>query len=67
PEAESFCLAELEPQHCLKEMQFYLKLNENFSLDRFNRILQQHEFVAGKTFLFGEIKGMVRGFIDLIV
>lgn len=59
-------LARIAPQSCLKEMQFYLKLGTNFSVSRFNRILQQHRFGNGKAFLFDDIQGMVRGFIDLV-
>ena len=59
-------LACLPPHSCLKEMQFYLKLGVDFSVARFNRILQQHRFGSGKAFLFDDIQGMVRGFIDLV-
>lgn len=60
------CLAQLSKQDCLLEMPFYLNIKANFSERQFNQLLQQYHPLAREKFHIGEIKGMVRGFIDLI-
>ncbi|MCK3657203.1 hypothetical protein A4G18_00325 [Pasteurellaceae bacterium Pebbles2] len=60
------CFADLAPQNCLKEMQFYFNLHRSFKVDEFNQILQQHHHLAGEALLFDDVQGMMRGFIDLV-
>lgn len=65
----TFCLSDLAMKDCLKELEFYLKLDNTFDVVRFNHLLQKYH-------LFSEplqldvvregIKGMLRGFIDLV-
>lgn len=59
-------LRQLSPATCLKELQFYLKINDTFSVEKFNRTLQQFHRFEGVEFAFEQIKGVLRGFIDLV-
>ncbi|MBN6067667.1 exodeoxyribonuclease V subunit beta [Aggregatibacter actinomycetemcomitans] len=59
-------LVNLTRQHCVKEMQFYLKLNQTFDVTVFNQALQQHHHLPSEPLQFEAIKGMLRGFMDLV-
>lgn len=59
-------LTEVNPQNCLKEMQFYLNLNRTFDVKAFNRLLQQYHPSYRQPYLLDQIQGMLRGFIDLV-
>lgn len=59
-------LNNLSRQQCVKEMQFYLKLNRAFDVTAFNRALQKHHHLPSETLQFDAIKGMLRGFMDLV-
>ena len=59
-------LNNLSRQQCVKEMQFYLKLNRVFDVSAFNRALQKHHRLPSEALQFDAIKGMLRGFIDLV-
>ncbi|MGQ0286263.1 exodeoxyribonuclease V subunit beta [Pasteurellaceae bacterium 22721_9_1] len=59
-------LAQLQPKHCLKEMQFYFNLHRTFKAETFNRILKQHHKLASQPLNIDDIQGMLRGFIDLV-
>ncbi|WP_454901023.1 exodeoxyribonuclease V subunit beta [Aggregatibacter sp.] len=59
-------LNNLSRQQCVKEMQFYLKLNRAFDVAAFNRVLQKHHHLPSETLQFDAIKGMLRGFMDLV-
>ena len=59
-------LNNLSRQQCVKEMQFYLKLNRVFDVSAFNRALQKHHHLPSETLQFDAIKGMLRGFMDLV-
>ena len=59
-------LNNLSRQQCVKEMQFYLKLNRAFDVTVFNRALQKHHHLPSETLQFDAIKGMLRGFMDLV-
>lgn len=63
---ESLSLAQIQPQDCLKEMQFYLKLSKNFDAAGFNRALSQYHPYPSQALIFERLKGMLRGFIDLV-
>ena len=65
PTDEQLTLKQIAPQYCLKEMQFYLKLSSEFSVQRFNRILRKYGLGTENGFLWDDIQGMIRGFIDL--
>ncbi|WP_075321071.1 exodeoxyribonuclease V subunit beta [Histophilus somni] len=62
-----FTLGNIKSQDCLKEMQFYLKLNQSFNENVFNRLLSKYHHLPSSPILMDRIKGMVRGFIDLVV
>ncbi|MBN6070655.1 exodeoxyribonuclease V subunit beta [Aggregatibacter actinomycetemcomitans] len=62
----SLQLANLARQYCVKEMPFYLKLNRTFDVAAFNRVLQQHHHLPSEPLQFEAIKGMLRGFMDLV-
>ena len=47
-------------------MQFYLKLNRVFDVSAFNRALQKHHRLPSEALQFDAIKGMLRGFMDLV-
>ena len=59
-------LNNLSRHQCVKEMQFYLKLNRAFDVTAFNRALQKHHHLPSETLQFEAIKGMLRGFMDLV-
>ena len=59
-------LNNLSRQQCVKEMQFYLKLNRVFDVSAFNRALQKHHHLPSEALQFDAIKGMLRGFMDLV-
>ena len=59
-------LNNLSRQQCVKEMQFYLKLNRVFDVSAFNRALQKHHRLPSEALQFDAIKGMLRGFMDLV-
>lgn len=63
---ERLCLAQLSPAKCLKELQFYLKVKSGFSVEKFNRTLAQYHRFTETYYSFDHIKGMLRGFIDLV-
>ncbi|GEK10177.1 exodeoxyribonuclease V subunit beta [Pseudoalteromonas peptidolytica] len=57
-------LAQLKPEHCIVEMEFYLPLKP-LSAMKLNKILS--DITGQKSFLnFDDVKGMLKGFIDLI-
>lgn len=63
---ESLNLAQIQQQDCLKEMQFYLKLNKAFDATAFNRALQNYHPHSSQNLIFERLQGMLRGFIDLV-
>ncbi|MFZ7306850.1 exodeoxyribonuclease V subunit beta [Avibacterium avium] len=63
---ESLTLAQIQQQDCLKEMQFYLKLNKAFDATAFNRALQDYHPYSSQNLIFERLQGMLRGFIDLV-
>ncbi|MFZ7163934.1 exodeoxyribonuclease V subunit beta [Avibacterium avium] len=63
---ESLTLAQIQQQDCLKEMQFYLKLNKAFDATAFNRALQNYHPYSSQNLIFERLQGMLRGFIDLV-
>ncbi|MEJ6476443.1 exodeoxyribonuclease V subunit beta [Pseudoalteromonas piscicida] len=57
-------LSQLKPEHCIVEMEFYLPLKP-LSAVKLNKILS--DITGQKSFLnFDDVKGMLKGFIDLI-
>lgn len=62
----SLCLAQLAPEDCLHELQFYLKLGQAFDTKSFNTALKNHHKLEFKALNVKEFKGMLRGFIDLV-
>ncbi|AKD37363.1 exodeoxyribonuclease V subunit beta [Pasteurella multocida subsp. multocida OH4807] len=62
-------LSDLSTSNCLKELAFYLRLDNVLSAQKFNQLLQQHDFLS-EQLQFPSIKhditGMMRGFIDLV-
>ena len=66
PLGQGFCLADLAPQDCLKELQFYLKINRTFDVKAFNQALRDFHPLFEQPYLFDEIQGMLRGFVDLV-
>ncbi|WP_101775125.1 exodeoxyribonuclease V subunit beta [Pasteurella oralis] len=66
---ENLKLADLAPQDCLKEMEFYLQLAQQFQSNKFNQLLQKYQVVSTPLQLQDlkqSITGMLRGFIDLV-
>ncbi|MFZ7199499.1 exodeoxyribonuclease V subunit beta [Avibacterium avium] len=63
---ENLTLAQIQQQDCLKEMQFYLKLNKAFDATAFNRALQDYHPHSSQNLIFERLQGMLRGFIDLV-
>ncbi|QLB13914.1 exodeoxyribonuclease V subunit beta [Bisgaardia hudsonensis] len=61
-----FCFADLLEKYCLKELQFYLKIRDHFDVSTFNRLLKQYHHLPSDILMIDEIKGMLRGFIDLV-
>ncbi|OOF58896.1 exodeoxyribonuclease V subunit beta [Rodentibacter myodis] len=59
-------LAELAKVDCIKEMPFYLSIREYFDVNVFNHALQTHHHFPAEMLQFEEIRGMVRGTIDLV-
>lgn len=61
-----FCLGDLSPQDCLKEWQFFLKFHRTFDVKAFNHALREFHPLFEQPYLFDEIQGMLRGFVDLV-
>lgn len=61
-----FCLGDLPPQDCLKEWQFFLKFHRTFDVKAFNQALRDYHPLFEQPYLFDEIQGMLRGFVDLV-
>ena len=59
-------LADLANKDCIKEMPFYLAIREHFDVEAFNRGLKAHHHLLSEPLQFEQIKGMVRGSIDLV-
>lgn len=59
-------LANLANKDCIKEMPFYLAIREYFDVEAFNRALKAHHHLPSEPLQFEQIKGMVRGSIDLV-
>ncbi|ABR74546.1 exodeoxyribonuclease V subunit beta [Actinobacillus succinogenes] len=66
PLSAGFKLTDIRPQHCLKEMQFYLNLDRTFDVKAFNLLLRQYHPLYQQPYLLDDIRGMLRGFIDLV-
>ena len=62
PAHPDLCLAKLSPQNTLVEMEFYLPLSELKDTE-LNALLQQFGYES--TLKFDDLKGMLKGFIDL--
>lgn len=69
---EAVCLAHLSTADCLKELEFYLQLKQDFNVEAFNQILAEEYPQAEPLQLDREgqpsakMKGLLRGFIDLV-
>ena len=59
-------LADLANKDCIKEMPFYLAIQEHFDVEAFNRALKAHHHLPSEPLQFEQIQGMVRGSIDLV-
>ena len=59
-------LADLANKDCIKEMPFYLAIREHFDVEAFNRTLKAHHHLLSEPLQFEQIRGMVRGSIDLV-
>lgn len=66
PLGGGFCLGDLSPQDCLKEWQFFLKFHRTFDVKAFNQALREFHPLFEQPYLFDEIQGMLRGFVDLV-
>ncbi|MGC7589860.1 exodeoxyribonuclease V subunit beta [Bisgaard Taxon 46] len=67
--SNEFCLSDLASKDCLKELEFYLKLENTFDVARFNHLLKKYHLLSQPLQLDvvrEGIKGMLRGFIDLV-
>src|SRR5699024_5523348 len=69
PLPEMGCLANVASADKLTEMQFYLKLGNLFNQQQFNQILSQYHplYDQQHPVQIEEIKGVIRGFVDLVV
>ncbi len=61
--ADSFILAGLKEEHCVKEMEFYLHL-EHFNISHINTIL--HNEPAVRLLAEKQLQGYMTGFVDLV-
>ncbi|OOF83172.1 exodeoxyribonuclease V subunit beta [Rodentibacter ratti] len=59
-------LIELAKSDSIKEMSFYLSIQENFDVKGFNQALQAHHHLPSERLQFEDIQGMIRGTIDLV-
>ncbi|EIJ71454.1 exodeoxyribonuclease V subunit beta [Pasteurella bettyae] len=64
-QANSFSLSNLNLKDCVKEMQFYLKIENTLDVKAFNQIIAQYHSIQSEYYEFEQIKGMLKGFIDL--
>ncbi len=64
--SQPLTLANIDSRTCIKEMPFYLKLSRDFDAAAFNRALMQYHHLPYQPLIFKRIKGMLRGFIDLV-
>ncbi|WP_373099969.1 MULTISPECIES: exodeoxyribonuclease V subunit beta [Pasteurellaceae] len=65
-EGQALNLAKIDRRERVKEMPFYLKLTHDFNVGAFNRALKQYHHLPYQPLIFNRIKGMLRGFIDLV-
>ncbi|OOS05807.1 exodeoxyribonuclease V subunit beta [[Haemophilus] felis] len=75
-QGENVCLSNLKGQDCLKELGFYLQMKTDFDVAKFNQLLAQYYPEAEPLQLDypnkynsqvkGQIKGLLRGFVDLV-
>lgn len=59
-------LANLAEKDCIKEMPFYLAIQDHFDVAAFNLALKTHHSLLGEPLQFDQIQGMIRGSIDLV-
>ncbi|OOF69765.1 exodeoxyribonuclease V subunit beta [Rodentibacter caecimuris] len=59
-------LAKLAPKDCIKEMPFYLSIRNYFNIKDFNEALKTYHHLPTMPLQISDMKGMVRGIIDLV-
>ncbi|MDO4429881.1 MAG: exodeoxyribonuclease V subunit beta [Lonepinella koalarum] len=64
--SEGITLKQIYNHQLLKELQFYLKVKPDFSVKKFNDILQKDAYFKESSFSFEQLQGMLQGFIDLV-
>lgn len=67
PLVDNLRLSQLDAQDMLREMQFYLSIQQTFSLAQFNRLLAEYHPLYQSPWQFKQLQGMVRGFVDLVI
>lgn len=59
-------LATLPSEDCIKEMPFYLAIQDHFNVSGFNQALSAYHHLPSESLQFEDIQGMLRGTIDLV-
>ncbi|MBF0751106.1 MULTISPECIES: exodeoxyribonuclease V subunit beta [unclassified Pasteurella] len=59
-------LIDLAKSDYIKEMSFYLSIQDHFDVAGFNKALQSHHHLPSDMLQFEDIQGMIRGTIDLV-
>ncbi|OZN24918.1 exodeoxyribonuclease V subunit beta [Actinobacillus seminis] len=63
---ESLNLGQISRKNALRELQFYLQVNQKFSAKKFNLLLEKYHHLKSNPLISYEFNGMLRGFIDLV-
>lgn len=63
---ENLSLEQISRKNALRELQFYLQVNQKFSAEKFNLLLEKYHHLKSNPLISYEFNGMLRGFIDLV-
>ena len=59
-------MEQISRKNALRELQFYLQVNQKFSAKKFNLLLEKYHHLKSNPLISYEFNGMLRGFIDLV-
>ena len=65
---EGLTLAQLDAQHHLNELQFFMPIDEALSAEKIDKLAKKEDTLSAQApaLTFAEVKGMLKGFIDLV-
>lgn len=63
---DALCLSQIQDKDCLKELGFYINIRQDFDANAFNQALKAHHHLSSEPLVFEQIRGMLRGTMDLV-